>query len=785
MRSNRRFTVLSAAVATVSSAFVVPVVHATVAFDGTTSYTQNFDTLPSSPLNANGVIWSNDYPATTAPQGTVSLPGWFIQSQTQQAAASGNWQRFRNTTGSTNTGAITSFGVAATDPVGERALGFVPATTVGTQWVALRLENTSAQTITGLTISYDGEEWRNGTLTTAQTMAFGYAVEAGSIQGTYSLNSNLNFTAPIANGGNAALDGNAPANRQAGITSNLTGLDWQPGQDLWIRWTMPGVSGSQGLALDNLTVSGAITAAGASSPTWNLAAANGTWNATDSSNWLNGNSPTGTGGLVRLGSQITADRTVTLDTSPTVDTLEFNGGAHNYTLAANPGDQLNINAGGSIVTNGVSFNTDNTLSAGNQISAPLNFATDAFFQVNDPLGKLTVTGAITVGAGGGLHLAGAGSVTLPPSFIWSGPTTIDGASISISSPAQLGDGSATNSIVLDNGGSINITADLNLGRSLIINPGGGTIQTANNVTLGGNLTPGGNGSGIFTKLGAGTLVLSAPRVGGLFLTGGNSTASAGVLQIAPDGTNTGVSKISFLRIQTDVNGLYLGKLDLANNSLVYDYSGATPLTNVITYNGVSTGTKVAVALWYAYDGAHWDRNGIMSSYIGSADNDPNKIHSVAYAEASTLLGLTGSQTATWNGQTVDATSVLLKYTYAGDVNMDGKIDADDYAIIDRTIAKGLFTTEYADATGSTTHARWTDGDFNFDGAVDSKDMLILDTSNGVLSGGLSPSFLAEREAEYGSAYVSSLLASIPEPASLSLLLAALPLAIRRRRVAAH
>ena len=55
------------------------------------------------------------------------------------------------------------------------------------------------------------------------------------------------------------------------------------------------------------------------------------------------------------------------------------------------------------------------------------------------------------------------------------------------------------------------------------------------------------------------------------------------------------------------------------------------------------------------------------------------------AEASDVLGLTGAQTAIWQGQTVDATSVLIKYTYGGDANLDGVVDILDYGQIDGSI----------------------------------------------------------------------------------------------------
>ncbi|HZZ43320.1 MAG TPA: dockerin type I repeat-containing protein [Tepidisphaeraceae bacterium] len=102
----------------------------------------------------------------------------------------------------------------------------------------------------------------------------------------------------------------------------------------------------------------------------------------------------------------------------------------------------------------------------------------------------------------------------------------------------------------------------------------------------------------------------------------------------------------------------------------------------------------------------------------------------------------------------------------GDANGDGVVNADDYALIDRGFA--------ADLTG------FTNGDFNSDGVIDMNDYLIIDTAY-LQTHPMDPSLLAERSAQFGDSYVSSLLASVPEPSSALLLLASFPLIQRRKR----
>jgi Dockerin type I domain len=101
----------------------------------------------------------------------------------------------------------------------------------------------------------------------------------------------------------------------------------------------------------------------------------------------------------------------------------------------------------------------------------------------------------------------------------------------------------------------------------------------------------------------------------------------------------------------------------------------------------------------------------------------------------------------------------------GDANEDGKISVDDYALLDRGFAKHL--------TG------WNNGDFNGDNQITSADYAILDAA-ALSQNALSPSLLAAHEAQFGPQYATQLLAAVPEPASMALLLTAFPLLTRRR-----
>ena len=69
----------------------------------------------------------------------------------------------------------------------------------------------------------------------------------------------------------------------------------------------------------------------------------------------------------------------------------------------------------------------------------------------------------------------------------------------------------------------------------------------------------------------------------------------------------------------------------------------------------------------------------------------------------------------YEGQTVDASAVLIKYTYAGDANLDGVIDGADYGTIDNWV-QFPGTDGYATATST------------YDGVIDGADYGLIDNA---------------------------------------------------------
>ncbi|HYO09651.1 MAG TPA: Ig-like domain-containing protein [Tepidisphaeraceae bacterium] len=115
------------------------------------------------------------------------------------------------------------------------------------------------------------------------------------------------------------------------------------------------------------------------------------------------------------------------------------------------------------------------------------------------------------------------------------------------------------------------------------------------------------------------------------------------------------------------------------------------------------------------NGGAWNGDaGITSAAAAAGDNR----RAIGVARAGDVLGIGPAQTATWNGQIVTGDTVLLRYTFAGDSDLNGRLDGDDYFAIDSHVAPpGAYWG-------------WYNGDFNFNGKIDGDDYFVLDSNIG-------------------------------------------------------
>src|SRR4030095_1458345 len=107
---------------------------------------------------------------------------------------------------------------------------------------------------------------------------------------------------------------------------------------------------------------------------------------------------------------------------------------------------------------------------------------------------------------------------------------------------------------------------------------------------------------------------------------------------------------------------------------------------------------------------------------------------------------------------------IAMVTWGGDANLDGKINIDDYGLIDGNVSK------------AGTVFGWNKGDFNYDGKINIDDYGIIDGNISRQTGVFATA---------GNAATLEGIAAVPEPGSTGLLIGALGYSLtrasRRRR----
>lgn len=455
-----------------------------------------------------------------------------------------------------------------------------------------------------------------------------------------------------------------------------------------------------------------------SSGTWNVDA-DGSWGT--AGNW-SGAVP-GSGGTATFGSPpATATRTVTLNVSPSISGITFNG-TNRYVINSTGGNTLTLVAPRTITAN----------AGTHEINA-----------------ALAGTAGLTKNGAGVLQLGGASTLT--------GNTAVNAGVLRLTTSNNLGPAGTNNQLGMAFGGAVELSSAgaIDLGSrnvafastvaqapagTLVLSSGAGSssgtwfLLTGSGVSTASGLTfthtgdlidnSAGASSGL-TKLGAGTLSLK--RLGGVSIASGASTVQQPLSSLAINTGTVLVNNIATGDARTGrVQALSINPgatLNLNRSSLVWDYSGATPIAALR---------------------AHLQSGRIVPSVSGGV---------YGYLEASAATGFTG----TFAGQTgIDMTSLLIRPTLAGDATLDGTVNFDDLLKL---------------AAGYNNAGSWGAGDFNYDGTVNFDDLLLL-ASN------YNNSFVA------GSVWASA-RAILPEPVIVTGWVAAgMCLSARRRRMTAH
>jgi hypothetical protein len=225
-----------------------------ILLSGGLTYSQNFDSLGSAPVNTNPT-WTDN----------TTLSGWYASRAFTGGTATPlgpySYTSYRIDAGTATSGLLYSYGVAGVNAVTDRGLGSLSSGTPKTNVFGLRIANDTASAVDAVTISYTGEQWRNANVA-AHTLAFAYRVSGTPFASPIPTDSvgwtsfsSLDFVTPIIGGAGVALDGNAPANTVFSSVV-LTGVTLSPGEEIFFRWLDFDDSGSDhGFAVDDFAVS--------------------------------------------------------------------------------------------------------------------------------------------------------------------------------------------------------------------------------------------------------------------------------------------------------------------------------------------------------------------------------------------------------------------------------------------------------------------------------------------------------------------------------------------------
>jgi len=418
------------------------------------------------------------------------------------------------------------------------------------------------------------------------------------------------------------------------------------------------------------------------------------------------------------------------------------GGA-NLVLSA----QQNWNASTVTVTAGaVKFNNASagTVTAGSATLAVNAGATVEFAGSSTATAQVNVTnnGTLTVSGSNqaGRLLAGTGDTTVAAaaaltigtqtvSALTSGTGTISQGTLTVNGTLR-NDGNSTFSspFTASGAGAVNLSGSTatalsigaagsaKLGNVTLSNTNGGITIADGGSLIAGNITA--QSGGTLTVGQGSTATLTQLSQGGQLRVKGNSGGTTAKLTIASSGTPVGptvANRVGSLVID-NTSGAYYGTLDLGNSDLVIN-AGTTTLASVqdmIRSGSASSWTGKGMASSFAAANT-FGQSGKTALGVIRNDNKPNTstLDTPLYGTFSGATGLTGNE-------------ILVKYTYYGDFDLDGKVTAYDYALLDAGLSG---------ATQDDGKPGWYFGDANYDGVVNAADTALFNTGRNYYNSG--------------------------------------------------
>jgi hypothetical protein len=344
----------------------------------------------------------------------------------------------------------------------------------------------------------------------------------------------------------------------------------------------------------------------------------------------------------------------------------------------------------------------------NTAAAPNAVGADVTFGTNSTVQNVNLTSPQTVGVirfnTNNYTIAGTSTLTLDQPTIPSPSTqtadeiVVSGGTDTISAPLQL---NKLTKLTVPAGSTLNLTGGVTAAPGI-------SLALTSTYTTTGTLTAG--GTAVITP--ASTSALSG--LSGL-------TIATGKLQISP--AHAVITTTAFTIGSTST-------LDLTNNDLIVDYA---PNAGNPTGTDATTGPAVVAAVLASYDGGLWDKAGITTSLAPAGSG-----RTLAVVDNEALA----TPLASVDSTTLDSSSVVVKYTWFGDLNLDGVVNAADLALM-------------GTLNSTTTLPNWASGDLNYDGVINADDYALFQLGLAA-SGGANISVTPEPSSALGLALIGLL-----------------------------
>jgi hypothetical protein len=207
------------------------------------------------------------------------------------------------------------------------------------------------------------------------------------------------------------------------------------------------------------------------------------------------------------------------------------------------------------------------------------------------------------------------------------------------------------------------------------------------------------GAASFTKTGGGHLAIDRFRNSLIVAQG-----TIGIVQYSPAWNSVSVQE-GTLRLTTGTLSNTSGKinkisnlavapgakLDLTNNALLIDYTGASPHD------------AIRDLIQSGYNAGAWNGAGINSSQADASD-----LH-LGIADAA-RAGISGS----FLGVPIDGSTLIIRFTKAGDADVNGIVNISDFARLALNFNLGPSPAQ-----------SWINGDFNYDDQINIADIALL------------------------------------------------------------